>query len=68
MADLVSQIESESAQPKSITSPGGMTTTEHSLPDQIAADKYLKQDAAAKAQANGKLPIGLFKIQPPGAV
>ena len=45
-----------------------MTTTEHSLPDQIAADKYLKQDAAAKAQANGKLPIGLFKIQPPGAV
>lgn len=67
MADLTPDIETAAAQPK-VVSVDGLRTEEHSLQDQIAADKYLKEDAAADAIANGKLPVQLFKFKPPGAV
>ena len=59
--------ETESAAPKSITT-DGLTIQEHSLPDQIAADKYLKQDAQSKLVGSGKLPIHMFRFKPPGSV
>jgi hypothetical protein len=66
MADLATQISADSGQPKSITT-DGLTTVEHSLPDQIAADKHLKQDLAGKATAAGKLPFQMFRFKPPGS-
>ena len=66
MADLASQIETDSGQPKAIST-DGLRTEEHSLPDQIAADRYLKEDAAAKELKNGKLPLQMFRFQPPGS-
>jgi len=43
----------------------GQKVTQHSLKDQIEADKYLAAKEAAKSK---KLGIRLVKIIPPGAV
>lgn len=67
MADLTDDIEELAANPKKIWT-DGLLVEEHSLKDQIAADKYLRQQGASTDSAAGKLPIQLFKIKPPGSV
>lgn len=63
MADLLPSIETNAAAPRSAMQDGG-SATQHSLPDQIAADKYIKSSQAA---ARGGLPIRQVKLRPPGA-
>lgn len=41
------------------------TAEQHPIPDQIAADKYANQQAAA---ARDGLPFFIAKFRPPGAV
>lgn len=67
MADLTDDIETNAAQPKKVLT-DGLLTEEHSLKDQIEADRYLKQQQAADEIANGKLPIQMFVFKPPGSV
>ena len=58
-------IEQNAAGPKQVSA-DGMTVQQHSLPDQIAADKYL-----AGKRAASKNPAKAFtrvKIVPPGTV
>ena len=63
-ADLDNSIRENAAGPKRAAG-DGVSVEQHSLADQIAADKYL----ASKAAANGKgLGIKLMKISPPGTV
>lgn len=64
MADLSNQIETAAAQPKQATIDGN-TFIQHSLRDQIAADRYLASKAAAK---NKKRGFSLAKFKPPGTV
>lgn len=67
MADLASQIETNSALPAEVEN-DGFRAKQHSLRDQIAADKHLKADENANQIDNGKLPIQLFKFKPPGSI
>ncbi|NLF31330.1 MAG: hypothetical protein GX591_10645 [Planctomycetes bacterium] len=63
--DLDSAIKTNAEGPKQ-ASADGVTVQQHSLPDQIAADKYL-----ASKQAVSKNPAKAFvrvKIVPPGTV
>lgn len=62
MSDLSDQIEENAAAPRQI-SVDGQSVSEHSLPDQIAADRYLQEKAAATSR---KLPVGRFRIRPGG--
>lgn len=62
--DLEDQIRENAAGPKAATGDMG-SVTEHSLQDQIAADKYL---AAKKAKNSGALGIRVLKISPGSAV
>lgn len=63
MSDLDEQIAENAAAPKSITI-DGETVTEHSLKEQIEADKYLAgKNAAARPHAG----LRFTKIIPPGA-
>ena len=63
--DLENTIEQNAAGPKQ-ASADGVNVQQHSLPDQIAADKYL---AAKKAAAtNPAKAFTRVKIVPPGAV
>lgn len=55
-------IESNASGPKQVTVDGN-TVTQHSLADQIAADKHL----GAKEQARSAFPLRMNKISPPGA-
>lgn len=67
MADLSSNIETNAGNPAE-AEVDGLKAKQHSLKDQIAADKHLKSDDAVGELANGKLPIQLFKFKPPGSV
>jgi hypothetical protein len=62
--DLVPAITTNAIAPASASGDSG-SMSQHSLPDQIAADRYQK---AAAAQAAGGLGIKLFKIRRPGAM
>jgi len=61
--DLTDEIIENAAGPRSATVSGN-SAQQHSLPDQIAADRYTRSQAAAKAGGPG---IKFFKIIPPGA-
>jgi hypothetical protein len=67
MADLSTQIETAAAAPAEGTV-DGVTRKSHPLPDQIAADKYLKNAAAvsARSAASAGLGIKLQNLVPPG--
>lgn len=60
--DLKDTIEQNAKGPKQ-ASVDGVSAQQHSLPDQIAADKYL---AAKKASANPARAFTRVKIIPPG--
>ena len=62
MADLSEQIETIAAAPKRTTTDAG-TVEEHDLDELIAADRYLKEQAAAAAPHRR---IGYGKFVPPG--
>ena len=61
MSDLSDSIETNASSPKSASNDTGSMQS-HSLPDQIAADKYL---AAKSASAKKGLPIRYMKLRPP---
>lgn len=63
MADPNIDIETAASNPKAATSPEGMSATAHSLPDLIAADKYLRAKAATREKRSG---VRFAKIVPPG--
>ena len=62
--DLKDAIKTNAEGPRQATV-DGVTGQQHSLPDQIAADKYL---AAKNARANPAKAFTRVKIVPPGAV
>lgn len=63
MAELDQEILDNASAPKRVQGDEG-SVEQHSLPDQIAADRYL----ASKAAQAGKGPgIKFFKLVPPGA-
>jgi hypothetical protein len=63
MADDLTQTISENAQAPAKASGDAGSMEQHSLPDQIAADRYLESKKAAKKKGLG---IGLKKLVPPG--
>jgi|GEM_PF-531527 hypothetical protein len=64
VADLNSNIETNATAPAKVTGDAG-SVEQHPLPDQIAADKYLKSQQAAKSAGLG---IKLTKLGAPGSV
>lgn len=62
--DLDTAIEENATGPKSASGDSG-SVEQHSLPDQIAADKYLESKKASRAKGLG---IKLVKLSPGGAV
>jgi hypothetical protein len=64
MADLTTTIETNAAVPAKVSGDAG-SVEQHPLPDQIAADKYLKSQQAAKSAGLG---IKLTKLGAPGSV
>ncbi|MEM9108600.1 MAG: hypothetical protein AAGC72_01095 [Planctomycetota bacterium] len=64
MSDLSTNITTNASGPKK-ASTGDVTVEQHSLKDQIEADKYLKGQTATN---KSKLPIRLARIKPGGAV
>ena len=58
-----SALEQNAAGPKQVTGDTG-SLVQHSLPDQIAADRYLASKAAVRRKGRG---IVISKIIPPGA-
>ncbi len=62
--DIKDAIKSNAEGPAEARGDSG-SMRQHSLPDQITADKYL---AAKEAMKNGGLGIRLIRIVPPGAV
>lgn len=63
MADLEQNIENNAKAPKKVEGDAG-SVEQHSLPDQIAADRYLQEKAVVKSRRPG---FRIFKIVPPGA-
>jgi hypothetical protein len=61
---LVDIIQQNAEGPKQATA-DGVTVQQHSLPDQIAADKYL---ASKQAGRNPARALTRVKIVPPGTV
>lgn len=66
MADNLTpeQIETNAAKPRRMQADGQLVE-QHSIPDQIAADRHAKSTAAAKSRGRG---IILTKLEPPGTV
>jgi hypothetical protein len=64
MADLAPTIETNVAQPKSATVDGN-SASQHPLPQQIEADRYIKSIAAASSAKRG---LNISKLSPPGSV
>jgi hypothetical protein len=62
--DIEEEIAEDAAHAASV-SVDGTTTTEHSLPDKIAADKYLR---ANRAMNNAGAGVVFQKIVPHGSV
>ena len=65
MSDLDETIETNAAQPRQ-ASADGVSAQQHSLPDQIAADKYIESKRAA--HADPRTAFTRVKIVPPGTV
>ncbi len=63
MTDLTDTIAENAAGPRKMEA-DGMVAEQHSLPDQIAADKYAKGQAAA---ASGGIGVRFLRIKAPGA-
>jgi hypothetical protein len=63
MSDDLEQTIRENAQGPAKASGDASSMEQHSLPDQIAADRYLASKNAAKKKGLG---IGLKKLVPPG--
>jgi len=61
--DLSNSIAESAKQPKSASGDAG-SVEQHSLKDQIEADRYLASKAAAKAKGLG---VKMTKVVPPGA-
>lgn len=64
MPDLTDEIEANAAGPQEAQGDQGRMK-QHSLPDQIEADRYLKADDAAKTQTGRGLRFNRFRN--PGA-
>lgn len=64
MADLTSQIETNAGKPKAANI-DGQQVQQHSLDEQIEADRYLKSEAAGASKKRG---INLARLKPPGTV
>lgn len=62
MTDLVDTIETNAQGPKQVNS-DGHSATQHSLPEQIAADEYVKNQ---RAGSRTKLPIFKTRTIPGG--
>jgi len=61
-------IEANLAKPaRASITPTSTDASQHSLPDQIAAAKFLKSEEAAAGVDAGLWPFGTFVISPPGA-
>ena len=65
MAELEDSIQTNAEGPKS-ASADGVSVQQHSLADQIAADKYLAAKTAA--HADPRKAFTRVKIVPPGAI
>ena len=63
MADLTDSIQENAQRPAKVSSDAG-SVEQHSLADQIAADRYLASKAAARAPRRG---LVFNKLIPPGA-
>ena len=63
MSEDLEQTITENAQGPAKASGDSSSMEQHSLPDQIAADRYLESKKAAKKKSLG---IGLKKLVPPG--
>jgi len=57
-------IRTNAAGPKSVSGDSG-SVQQHSIPDQIAADRYLASKKASRAKGLG---VRMTKVVPPGAV
>jgi len=70
MSELSSSIDSNATKPRTVIV-DGQTVEQHSLTDQIAADKHLSAVAATQEQGNstgnGYRGLSFFKFRPPGA-
>lgn len=64
MADPNIDIETAAGNPKAASAPDGMSATGHSLPDLIAADKYLRNRGAANDKRRG---VRFAKLVQPGS-
>ena len=62
--DLETAIQENAASPEEATV-DGVHVKQHSLPDQIAADRYLESKKASRAKGLG---VRRTKVVPPGAV
>lgn len=65
MAEDLSESIKRSAESPKQAGADGVTVQQHSLPDQIAADKYLAQKRAGRNPAKALTRV---KIVPPGTV
>lgn len=65
MASLEETIEENAKGPRRVSGDSG-SMEQHSIPDQIAADKYKKEVAATQGTRRG-WPISVVKFIPPGA-
>jgi len=64
VTELSEQIQSALAKPKRVRN-GVQEVEQHSPKDLIEADRYLAQQEVAQS---GALPIGIFRISPPGSI
>ena len=65
MADEIENSIIENAQGPAKAAGDSGSMEQHSLPDQIAADRYLESKKAARRKGLG---IGLKKLVPPGTI
>jgi len=63
MSELEDAIRTNAEGPAKATA-DGVSMEQHKLPDQIAADKYLASQEAAKSKSRG---LAFNKLVPPGA-
>ena len=63
MAEDLSEIIKQNAEGPAKASGDAGSMEQHSLPDQIAADRYLESKKAARSKGLG---IGMKKLVPPG--
>lgn len=63
VSDLSDNIQTNAGGPKK-ASRDGESAEQHSLPDQIAADKYLRSREATRSRGRG---VQITKMKPPGA-